>query len=125
MLFAIFALADIFVHTIYVTPFNLQIHRLALIFNIPILFLLADYYCRHGLSSKLLPNAAFIVFSVHYPIVVIIRKACVTWLSEATDLIHIPLYFVCVIITLAFSLLFYYCIDKYCPRIKNILSGNR
>ena len=52
MLFAIWAIADIFVHTIYVTPINLQIHRLSLIFNIPILFLLADYCCRHGLSSK-------------------------------------------------------------------------
>lgn len=121
----IFAVTDIIVHTIYMTPINLQIHRFALIFNIPALFLLADYCCRHGVTSNYLANAAFIVFSVHYPIVVIVRKVCITKLSEAADLIHISLYFVCVIIALAFSLLFYFCIDRYCPRIKNILSGNR
>ena len=122
---AIFAVADIIVHTIYVTPINLQIHRFALIFNIPALFLLADYCCQHGFTSKFLPHAAFIVFSVHYPIVVVIRKACTVKLGDASDLIHIPLYFVCVICATAFSILIYMGLDKYLPKVKNILSGNR
>lgn len=121
----IFAVADIVLHTIYVTPINLQIHRFALIFNIPALFLLADYYCQHGYTSKLLPHAAFIVFSVHYPIVVVIRKACAVKLGDASDLIHIPLYFVCVILATAISILIYMCLDKYLPKVMNILSGNR
>ena len=121
----IFAVADIVVHTIYVTPINLQIHRFALIFNIPALFLLADYCCRRGFSSKLLPHAAFIVFCVHYPIVIILRKACATKLGDASDLIHIPLYFLCVIIVTAISILIYVGLDKYLPKVKNILSGNR
>jgi hypothetical protein len=114
-----FAIGDIVVHTISVTPINLQIHRLALIFNIPALLIIADYCCQHGFSSKLLPNAAFIVFCVHYPIVVVMRKVCATKLGDASDLIHIPLYFVCVIITTGISLLIYMLMDRYMPKIKN------
>jgi hypothetical protein len=120
-----FAIGDIVVHTISITPINLQIHRLALIINIPALLIIADYCCQHGFSSKLLPNAAFIVFCVHYPIVVVMRKVCATKLGDASDLIHIPLYFVCVIITTGISLLIYMLMDRYMPKIKNILSGNR
>lgn len=120
-----FAISDIVVHTLYVTSINLQLHRLALIFNIPVLFLLADYCCRHGFDSKLLPNAAFIVFSVHYPIVVVMRKVCAAKLGYASDLIHIPLYFLCVIIATVISILIYVCLDRYMPKVKNILSGNR
>ena len=121
----ILGISDVIVHTVYVTPINLQIHRLALIFNIPALFLLANYCCLHGIKSKLLPNAAFIVFSVHYPIVVVMRKVCATKLGDASDLIHIPLYFVCVIIATTLSLIIYIFLDKYFPKLKSILSGNR
>lgn len=125
LLCAIAAFADIVLHTIYVTPVNLQIHRIALIFNIPALFILADFCCQRNITSKLLPNAAFIVFSVHYPIVVLMRKACASQLSNASDLIHIPLYFVCVILATAISIIIYIGMNKYMPKVKNILSGNR
>jgi peptidoglycan/LPS O-acetylase OafA/YrhL len=125
LLCAITAFADIVVHTIYVTPVNLQIHRIALILNIPALFILADFCCQRNITSKLLPNAAFIVFSVHYPIVVVMRKACAAKLGDASDLIHIPLYFICVFLATAISIIIYMGMNKYMPKIKNILSGNR
>lgn len=119
------AIADIVAHTIYVTPVNLQTHRLTLILNIPALFILADNCCKRGITSERLPNAAFIVFSVHYPIVVIMRKVCASKLGDASDLIHIPLFFACVVIATAISLLIYICLDRFLPKVKNILSGNR
>ena len=119
------AFADIMVHTIYVTLVNLQIHRIALILNIPALFILADFCCQRNITSKLLPNATFIVFSVHYPIVVVMRKACASQLGDASDIIHIPLYFVCVIVATTISIISYVWLDKYLPKVKNILSGNR
>ena len=64
-IFVLFAAGDIITHVAINTPVNLQVHRLALIFNIPALFLLADYYVRHKYSNELLPNSAFIVFCVH------------------------------------------------------------
>ena len=126
LLFSICAISDIFTHTIYGTPFNLQIHRLALIFNLPILLLLADYCIKNCLfTHPILANAAFIVFCVHYPIVVALRKICISQFSNATDIVHIILYFICIAISTLLSLCVYLLLNQYFPRIKNLLSGNR
>lgn len=125
ILFAVLAICDIICHTAYYTPVNLQIHRLSLIFNIPALLILADRCIQHGYYSRLLPNAAFIVFCVHYPIVVALRKICIAQFADASDSIHILLYFVCVIISTLLSIGIYLLMDKYLPTIKRILSGNR
>ena len=125
ILFAVLAIGDIISHTAYGTAFNLQIHRLALISNISALLLLADYCVRHGYTSKFLPNAAFIVFCVHYPIVVVLRKFCIVQYSDASDIIHIMLYIACVVISTLLSLSIYQVLNRYFPKVKNILSGNR
>ena len=125
ILFALFAIADIAMHTIAGTSVNLQVHRLSLVFNIPALLLLADYCINKGHSSQLLPNAAFTVFAVHYPIVVVLRKICATKFAEASDGAHILLYVTCVVIATLMSLAFYLLLEKYFPKVKNILSGNR
>lgn len=124
-LFTVFAVCDIFGHTAYDTPINLQLHRFSLIFNIPALLILADWCIRHGRNSSLLPNAAFIVFCVHYPIVIALRKICIAKFIDAADSIHILLYFICVIIATLLSIGIYLLMDKYLPNIKKILSGNR
>ena len=124
-LFILFAAGDIITHVALSTPVNLQIHRLALIFNIPALLLLADYCVQHGYSNELLPNSAFIVFCVHYPIVVILRKFCISQFSNASDIKHIMLYFACVIMSTLLSLGIYLLLDKYLPNVKRVLSGNR
>ena len=124
-LFTIFAFGDIITHIAIGTPVNLQIHRMSLIFNIPTLFLLADWGVQHGYSSKTLPNSAFIVFCVHYPIVVLLRKFCIGYFSGASDSIHVLLYFACVILSTMLSLMIYQILDEYFPKTKNLLSGNR
>lgn len=124
-LFILFASFDIAMHTIYATPMNLQAHRLALIFNIPALLLLADYCVSRKFSKSFLPNAAFIVFAVHYPIVVVLRKFCAVRFVTASDTTHIVLYFTCVIIVTAISLFIYILLDRYFTKVKNLLSGNR
>ena len=124
-LFCIFAASDIFSHVAIGTPINLQLHRISLIFNIPALLLLADFCVRHGFTSKLLPNSAFIVFCVHYPIVVLLRKICISRFIHFSDGIHILLYFICVIIATLLSIGIYSILERYFPKLKNILSGNR
>ncbi|MCR5246437.1 MAG: acyltransferase [Paludibacteraceae bacterium] len=124
-LFVLFAAGDIITHFAISTPANLQIHRLALIFNIPVLLLLADWCTRHSYSSKTLPNAAFIVFCVHYPIVVILRKLCISTFIYANEFTHIVLYFICVIASTFISLGIFMILERYFPKLKNILSGNR
>ena len=124
-LFSVFAIGDILSHVYIGTPINLQIHRISLIFNISAFLLLGDWCVRHGYTSKFLPNAAFIVFCVHYPIVVILRKFCIATYSNASDTVHILLYFACVVISTVLSLSIYLVLNRYFPKVKNILSGNR
>lgn len=124
-LFMIFAISDIFTHCMIGTSYSLQIHRISLLFNIPALLLVADWCVRHGYTNQMLPNAAFIVFCVHYPIVVILRKICISQFTNASDGIHIILYFVCVLLATIISIGCYLALDKYFPKVKRILSGNR
>ena len=124
-LFCVFATGDIFSHVAIGTPINLQLHRLSLILNIPALLLLADYFVRHGYTNQLLPNSAFIVFCVHYPIVVLLHKFCISRFSDSSDYVHILLYFVCVIIATLLSIGIYCILERHFPKFKNILSGNR
>lgn len=124
-LFSVFAIGDILSHVYIGTPINLQIHRISLIFNIPAFLLLGDWCVRHGYTSKFLPNAAFIVFCVHYPIVVIFRKFCIATYLNASDTVHILLYFACVVISTVLSLSIYLVLNRYFPKVNNILSGNR
>ena len=125
VLFGIFAVGDIFSHTVMGTPINLQLHRISLILNIPVLLLLADWCVRHNYTSELLPNSAFIVFCVHYPIVVLLRRICISIFSDYSDLIHILLYFACVIVATLLSIGFYCLLERFFPKVKNLLSGNR
>lgn len=125
ILCVIFAAGDLFSHVAIETPINLQLHRISLIFNIPVLLLLADFCVRHGFNNKLLPSSAFIVFCVHYPIVVLLRKLCISKFIDFSDNFHILLYFVCVIVSTLLSIGFYSILEIYFPRLKNLLSGNR
>lgn len=124
-MFVLFSIGDILTHMYIGTPVNLQIHRLSLIFNIPALLLFGDSCVRLGYTSKWLPNAAFIVFCVHYPIVVVLRKLCITHYSDTSDIVHILLYFLCIVISTILSLSIYQVLNQYFPKLKNILSGNR
>lgn len=124
-LFTIFAIGDIFSHTVIGTSINLQLHRISLILNIPMLLLLADWCVRHEYTCKLLANSAFIVFCIHYPIVVLLRKICISKFSDTSDLIHILLYFACVFVATLLSIGLYCILERFLPKVKKILSGNR
>lgn len=123
--FLFFSFSDILSHIVISTPVNLQLHRLSLIFNIPALLLLADWCMRRGYYCKKLSDAAFIIFCVHYPIVVMIRKFNISKFADASDGVHILLYFVCIIISTLLSLGIYQLLDRYFPKTKKLLSGNR
>jgi len=125
-LFGIFCIADIAVHVIIPTPVNLIIHRLALVFNIPFLILTANHFIDRDPDLELnLSKTVFIVFCVHYPIVLALRKTCLSIFSNASNLTHIILYFLCIFLTVILSLGFYEVLNRYLPNTKKILTGNR
>lgn len=121
-LFVVFGLADICTHAFSPCILNLQIHRLALIANIPILFLIASYSTSTSKVATLLGKSSFIVFSISYPIIVLLRKGCVMFFGSGNDYTHILLYICCIVVSTLLSLLFYLSLPT---KISNILSGNR
>lgn len=127
LFFFLFGIGDILVHVEIDSPIKLQIHRLALFFNIPALFILANQITKNHISykTKFLSQSTFIVFCIHYPIVLLLRKLCVIYFENATNGVHIFFYFICVIISTVLSIGFYYVLDKYFPKIKLLISGYR
>ncbi len=123
--FVLLAILDIGSHTLYTTPVNLQLHRLSLIANIPILFLLADACSRRNLSSSFLTNAAFITFALHYPIVLVIRKGSLLLFANASAMGHILLYIASILLTFLLCVLCSRVLDKYLNPLKKLLSGSR
>jgi peptidoglycan/LPS O-acetylase OafA/YrhL len=124
-LFIILGMADIAAHTLYPTPVNLQIHRLALIANLPALFLYYGGKRKEEGGRSFLSNSAFIVFSIHYPLMVVLRKVCIQYLGHCNDGIQVLLYWGCLIIVTLISLMFYLGLNRYFPRLTKILSGSR
>ena len=141
ILCVVFACTDIVLHnhalpiphnfTIGNVSLNLTIHRLALLANIPMLFLVADSMKKKeqktDLSSceRYLGESSFIVFSIHYPIIVVLRKGCMAFMGQAGDGIQVVLYLSCVAIATLLSLLFFAVLNRCFPRVKTILSGSR
>lgn len=119
------ACCDIVSHTLFPTTFNLIIHRVALIANIPALFLMADYAINKLQMAPKLADTAFFFFSIHYPMIVALRKASVTLFATANDGLQILSYAISILITTVASLLIYWFVDRYMPRFKNLLTGNR
>lgn len=119
------ACCDIVSHTLIPTSFNLCIHRVALIANIPALFLMADYAINTLLMAPKLADTAFFVFSIHYPMIVALRKASVGLFATASDSLQILSYATSIFVTIVVSLLIYRFVDRYLSKFKNLLTGNR
>jgi hypothetical protein len=125
ILFAAFAICDIIFHITPFSYYNLQIHRISLILNIFVFIILSDCLITRGIKNDYLPGAAFIVFCVHYPIVVALRKLCVRLFYDSTDFVHIFLFFLCVMLSTIISIALYQILSKHFPNVKKLLSGNR
>lgn len=125
ILAVIAATFDIVSHTFFSTTFNLIFHRVALIANIPALFLMADYAINKLQIAPKLSDTAFFFFSIHYPVIVVLRRASVSFFANAGDGLQILSYAGSIIITTGVSLLVYWFMDMFMTRFKNLLTGNR
>lgn len=123
-LFIIFGVADCVTHIFWPTPYNLQIHRLALIANTFFCLWLGLWLHRRGIESKYLSKTAFFVFCTHYPLMKTIRMVC-SHFPQWPDSVHIVLYFLSVAIVAGLCLLAYNLLNRYWPWFLRISTGNR
>ena len=123
-LFIIFGIADCITHIFFPTPYNLMIHRLALIANTFFSLWVGLYLHRKGIESKYLSKAAFFVFCTHYPIMQAVRAAC-NHFPGLSDGIHILLYLLSVALVTGICLMLYNLLNRYWPWFLRISTGNR
>ncbi len=125
ILFFSFAIIDIFTHSMFSCSYALQLHRLSIIFNLPFLFILSDY-CIHELHIKAIyPNSVFFIYCAHYPICTALRKSMAVICFQNSTTLNIALYFICVCLTIIICVSMYSILNRYFPKIKNILTSGR
>ena len=125
LLFVVFGLADNVGHIGFPTfAWNLQLHRLSLVFNTFFVMWLGVYLYDRGVRFTYLSNAAFFVFCTHYPINMVVRKVMTHW-PEWPDAVHVVLYFVSVAVVAVACLMFYNLMSRYTPRLLQLATGNR
>ncbi len=125
VLFFIFAISDILTHTMYSYSYALQLHRLSLIFNLPFLFLLSDFFIHELYIKAIYPNSVFFIYCAHYPICTAIRKFIAFICPQNSTTLNIALYFASAVLTIIISVSMYSILNGHFPKIKKILTNGR
>ncbi len=126
-IWALFAIADYLSHTFMPLEGAFYIHRISLVLNIFGFLHIADMI-THGNKQKtntFLAGSVFWIFATHDHLAIAIRRICVKYLSDYSDIIQVILYFTTFFIVLGICLASYK-ITKYAfPRLVNFATGNR
>lgn len=117
-------IADVITNTLYYIPFNLQIHRLAILTNIISIPIIGEFFIKHQLYMKSLSNMAFFIYCIHLPIVALFRKP-VLWHPHLSNGIHIMLYFSTVLLVTIITIHIYKIAKMIWPSFIRIATGNR
>lgn len=124
--FAVCALIDFYVHVFNPTSINLQIHRITIIIGLFISFKMANDFIINGYNTpKSLTKSSFFVFTIHYPIVLAIRKMTTKLLNTNNDYVNILLYWGDVFIVIFSCLILFKISMKYAKTFTNIALGSR
>ena len=120
-LWLLLLILDLLAH-FYITIWGgLYIHRLVLIFNIFILFLLSAIVLKHIKVSPILEKSCFWIYAFHYPFTLLLRSKS----YEFNDWEQFAFYWLSVIAILTICIVTYVIGLRTIPRIMNILTGNR
>lgn len=117
-------IADTITNTVIYVPFNLQIHRLAVLVNIISIPIIGELLIKRHISMKSLSNMAFFIYCIHLPIVALFRKPVLLY-PHFSDGLHIFLYFTSVITVTIITIYIYKLTKRIWPSFIRIATGNR
>lgn len=126
-LWLIFAITDNLSHTIFPLDGAFYLHRISLVLNIFGFLHIADII-THGDKQKtntFLAGSVFWIFATHDHLAIAIRKLCVKYFSNYSDIIQVILYFATFFFVLAICLTSYYVTKRIFPHLVNFATGNR
>ena len=120
------SLADI-THSIIEFYGSFYVHRLSLITNIFAFIMLTDSIVkgdRRNVNS-FLAGSVFWIFATHDHLAIALRRFCMTYWGNVSDITHVFLYWTTFIIVVALCLLSYAVMKHLFPTFVNLATGNR
>ncbi len=121
------ALIDLLTHSIIPFEGALYIHRLSLIINIFAFLMFADIIIK-GRTEKVnsfLTGSVFWIFATHYHLAIILRRLCVYYWGDVSDIMHFILYWLTFVVVIALCLLSYAIMKRLFPKFILFATGNR
>lgn len=113
-------------HSILPLYHGLYIHRLSIVFNIFMLFLLGSYWGDNNYKGKdILNKSSFWIYAVHYPLTIVVKKISAYFIVYLQDWQVLGFYFLSVICVTAICVFSYMISNKLYPQFLSIITGNR
>lgn len=122
-IFVILLIAEYISHFYIPNSYNYYLHRIIIIVGIPFLFSIALSLKNKFLMPPLLTNASFLIYTIHLPIIIGIRKIGIKWISSISEGMNIALYFSSIILTTLICIFIYYILNRYLPKFTKIITG--
>lgn len=109
----------------FYTPgvYNPYLHRIVLITGIPFLASTALVLKDKFTIPPLLTNSSFLIYTIHLPIIIAIRKTGSKLFPAASDIMNVILYIASIILTSVICIAVYYLLNKYLPKTTRFITG--
>jgi peptidoglycan/LPS O-acetylase OafA/YrhL len=113
-------------HCFVNVPNALYFHRISLLLNIFLLFLVGNYFGNiNYLGRKILDKSAFWIYTVHYPMTIAFGTISARYLQEAPDW-QVFVYYWCIVLCVtALCVISYVILHRMCPKVLSFVTGNR
>lgn len=113
-------------HCFWFVPFALYVHRLSLILNIFMLLFVGSLLGHKQYPGRhLLDKSAFWIYTVHYPIIIVIEMMSARYIAGFSDMQLFTFYWFTVLFVTALCVVSYAIMHWLCPRLLSFVTGNR
>lgn len=122
----ILSLADL-AHCIIDFFGSFYVHRLSLITNIFAFLMLADMIVKgeREKANSFLAGSVFWIFATHDHLAIALRKLCIQYWGNVSDVTHFFLYWMTFVIVVTLCLLSYAIMNRLFPKFVSFATGNR
>lgn len=123
LVFIVLLIVEYFFHFYMPNPYNYYLHRITIIAGIPFLFGISLSLKDRIQMPALLTNASFLIYTIHFPVIMAIRRIGIKWISSISEGMNIILYFTSIILTTLICIFIYYMLNRYFPKFTKIITG--
>lgn len=118
---------DILSHGFFYLKGSFYVHRVSLVTNIFVFLLLSDVivWKYKNKASLFLTNSVFWVYAIHDHLAIALRRLCMSYWGGVSDITHVFLYFMTVLLVTAICLVSYAIMYHLHPKFVCFATGNR